>query len=185
MTTIIAQTISKAVFAICLMYSVNLFIHGANYPGGGFIGGVLLVCGIILIYVTFGINRADKMFKQDWFGWFGFGLLFASIAAIFPMFKNHNYFRSAFNVVHFEFFGISFGELEFASSMMFDVGVYFVVIGGLVFIITQIGKHKYSPPKEKDEKNVSLDRKDNIILPEPKEETEITDNTVSAAEGLQ
>lgn len=150
MTTIIAQTISKAVFVICVMFSINLFLHGANYPGGGFIAGVLLVCGIVLMYVVFGVNRSDKIFFQDWIGWVGFGLLFASLSAVAPMFVNHHYFRSAFNTVHLDYADISFGELEFASSMMFDAGVYFVVIGGLVFILTQIAGDKYSPPDEKE-----------------------------------
>ncbi|WNY25752.1 MnhB domain-containing protein [Methanolapillus millepedarum] len=142
MTTIIAKTISKACLVICLFFSIYLLLNGGNYPGGGFVGGVLFVCGIALVYVTYGMRYINVRLQPDWLGWVGYGLLFASVTALAPLFVGHNYFRSAFDDFPIEILGIHIGHIELISSMYFDVGVYFAVIGGLLFILTNIASDK-------------------------------------------
>ncbi|WNY27748.1 MnhB domain-containing protein [Methanolapillus ohkumae] len=142
MTTIIAKTISKACLVICLLFSIYLLLNGGNYPGGGFVGGVLFVCGIALVYVTYGMKYINNRIRPDWLGWVGYGLLFASLTAIAPLFVGHNYFRSVFDDFPVEFLGIHLGHIELISSMYFDVGVYFTVVGGLLFIVSSIASDK-------------------------------------------
>jgi len=141
-TTVITKTIAKVCLMVDMLYSIDLFLVGANRPGGGFIGGVLCACGIGLIYVAYGYDEIKKIWNPDWHAWFGYGLLFASITALSPMLAGHNYFRSAFDIRPLEIMGMEIGELELVSSMYFDLGVYFVVIGGLLFIVTQLGTDK-------------------------------------------
>ena len=142
MSTVIAKTISRAVLIICILFSIYLLLNGGNYPGGGFVGGVLFACGIALVYVTYGMNYMNARLKANWMDWVAYGLLFASLTAITPMFVHHRYFRSAFDFFHLDFFGINFGHIELVSSMFFDIGVYFTVIGVLLFIITSIASDK-------------------------------------------
>jgi Multisubunit Na+/H+ antiporter, MnhB subunit len=142
MSTIIAKTIARGVLVISLLFSIYLLLKGGNYPGGGFVGGVLFVCAIALIYVTYGMKYINNKLKPDWIAWVAYGLLFASVTAIAPMFANHKYFRSAFEFFHLEFLGIDFGHIEIISSMYFDIGVYFTVIGALLFILTSIESDK-------------------------------------------
>jgi multicomponent Na+:H+ antiporter subunit B len=54
------------------------------------------------------------------------------------MFVGHNFFRSAVEFVHLPFIG----ELELVSAALFDLGVYFVVIGSLLFIFKSVGDDK-------------------------------------------
>jgi multicomponent Na+:H+ antiporter subunit B len=150
MSTIIAKTISKACLIPSLLFSIYLLLNGANYPGGGFVGGVLFVCSIAMVYVTYGMKYINARLKPNWWMWFAYGLLFASIAAWAPLFAGHNFFRSAFEYFHIELFGIHLGELELASAMYFDVGIYFVVIGSLLFILTSIADDKVKEPKSVD-----------------------------------
>jgi Multisubunit Na+/H+ antiporter, MnhB subunit len=142
MSTVIAKTISRAVLVICILFSIYLLLNGGNYPGGGFVGGVLFACGIALVYVTYGMTYMNARLKPNWMAWVAYGLLFASLTAIAPMFVNHRYFRSAFEFFHLEFFGIHIGHVELVSSMFFDIGVYFTVVGVLLFIITSIASDK-------------------------------------------
>lgn len=142
MTTLITRTVSKAVLVIALLFSIYLLLNGANYPGGGFIGGVLLVCGISGVYLAYGADEIDRIIKPKWMDWIGFGLLFASLTALTPLLVGHNYFRSSFAHAEIDVFGLHIGTVEFVSSMMFDVGVYFTVVGALLFIITKAGSHK-------------------------------------------
>ncbi|MBO4302005.1 hypothetical protein J5839_01495 [Methanosarcinaceae archaeon] len=142
MTTLITKTVSKVVMIFCLIYSIYLLLNGGNYPGGGFIGGVLLVCGVSIVYLAYGSDEINRLIKPQWLNWVGFGLLFASLTALFPLFAGHHYFRSSFADFEIDLFGVHIGTVEFVSSMMFDLGVYFTVVGSLLFIITQIASHK-------------------------------------------
>lgn len=148
MSTIIAKTISRGVLIICMLFSIYLLLNGGNYPGGGFVGGVLFVCAIALVYVTYGMKYINNRLKPDWLAWVAYGLLFASVTAIAPMIVNHNYFRSAFDFFHLEILGIHIGHVEVISSMFFDIGVYFTVIGALLFILTNIASDRVKEPDE-------------------------------------
>jgi len=146
MVTIIAKTISRGVLVISMLFSIYLLLYGGNYPGGGFVGGVLFICGIALIYVTYGMKYINARLRPNWLAWVGYGLLFASLTAIVPMIIGHNYFRSAFEFYHVELYGIHIGHIELASAMMFDIGVYFTVIGSLLFILSSISSDKVKVP---------------------------------------
>lgn len=147
MTTVITKTVAKICLMVDMLYSIDLLLIGGNRPGGGFIGGVLCACGIGLIYVAYGYEDIKKIWNPDWHSWFGYGLLFASITATAPLLAGHNYFRSAFDLRPIVLMGMEVGELEMVSSMFFDLGVYFVVVGGLLFIVTKVGTDKVKDPE--------------------------------------
>jgi multisubunit Na+/H+ antiporter MnhB subunit len=138
MSTIIAKTISRAVLITALLFSIYLLLNGANYPGGGFNGGVLFVCAIVLVYVTYGARYINNKLRPNWLAWATYGLLFASITAIAPMIVGHNYLRSAFDIRYVSLYDIHIGTVEVLSAMFFDFGIYFAVIGSLLFILTKI-----------------------------------------------
>lgn len=57
---VILRTVVKVVIFIILTLGVYLFFSGHNAPGGGFIGGLVLASGIILLYVTYDIDTIQK-----------------------------------------------------------------------------------------------------------------------------
>ncbi|MBW6519128.1 MAG: monovalent cation/H+ antiporter subunit B [ANME-2 cluster archaeon] len=136
MTTLITKTITKICLPLVILFSISLLLAGHNNPGGGFIGGVMFASVIALLYVVLGLNYTTSVFDPDWSKWFAFGLLLASITAFAAIPVGHNFFRSAFEFIHFPFIG----EIELVSAALFDVGVYFVVIGTLLFIFKNVGE---------------------------------------------
>ncbi|MDL2260783.1 hypothetical protein LJC08_00850 [Methanimicrococcus sp. OttesenSCG-928-J09] len=183
MSTIIAKTISRGVLIICMLFSIYLLLNGGNYPGGGFVGGVLFVCAIALVYVTYGMKYINNRLKPDWLAWVAYGLLFASITAIAPLVVNHNYFRSAFDFFHLEILGISIGHIELLSSMFFDVGVYFTVIGALLFILTSIASDRVREPDEPTADRADLlgEAEEFSLKPKAPSKTEAANVTTSTA----
>ena len=135
MTTLITKTITKICVPLVILFSISLLLAGHNNPGGGFIGGVMFASIIGLLYVVFGLEQIKEFFNPDWAKWFAFGLLLSCITAFGAMFVGHNFFRSAVEFVHLPFIG----ELELVSAALFDLGVYFVVIGSLLFIFKSVG----------------------------------------------
>ncbi len=138
MTTLITKTITKICLPLVILFSISLLLAGHNNPGGGFIGGVMFASIIALTYVAYGLDHIRSFFDPDWTNWFGLGLFLAAATAFVSMAFSYNFFRSAFGFVHIPLFG----EVELASAAVFDVGVYLVVIGGLLSIFTNVGDDK-------------------------------------------
>ncbi|MBN2110911.1 MAG: monovalent cation/H+ antiporter subunit B [Methanosarcinaceae archaeon] len=135
MTTTITKTVTRICLPLVILFSISLLLAGHNNPGGGFIGGVMFASVIALTYVVYGLDHIKSFFDPDWGNWFGFGLLLASFTAFAAIPFGHNFFRSAVEFLHLPFFG----EIELVSAGLFDIGVYFVVIGSLLFIFKSVG----------------------------------------------
>ena len=118
-----------------ILFSISLLLAGHNNPGGGFIGGVMFASVIALMYVVFGLDYIKSFFDPDWGKWFAFGLLLAVSTAFAAIPFGSNFFRSAVEILHLPLLG----EVELVSAVIFDIGVYFVVIGSLLFIFKQVG----------------------------------------------
>ncbi len=135
MTTLITRTITKICVPLCVFFSISLLLTGHDKPGGGFIGGVMFAASISLLYISFGLEDSKKYFNPDWSRYFSIGLLLATLAGLGSVFAGYKFLRSAFTFVNIPLIG----ELEISSAIVFDIGVYLVVIGGLLFIFKKVG----------------------------------------------
>ncbi|MBP2031297.1 multicomponent Na+:H+ antiporter subunit B [Methanohalophilus levihalophilus] len=138
MTTLITKTVTKICIPLIILFSISLLLAGHNNPGGGFIGGVMFAAVISLTYVVFGLKNMKTIFNPGWDRVFAFGLLLASLTAFAAIPFGHHFFRSAVAFVHLPLFG----EIELVSAALFDTGVYFVVIGSLLYIFKTLGEDK-------------------------------------------
>ncbi|PQV42590.1 monovalent cation/H+ antiporter subunit B [Methanohalophilus euhalobius] len=138
MTTLITKTITKICIPLVILFSISLLLAGHNNPGGGFIGGVMFASVISLTYVVFGLKYIKSFFNPSWDKWFGFGLLLSSLTAFGAIVYGYNFFRSSIKFVEIPLYG----EIELASATLFDIGVYFVVIGTLLHIFKNVGEDK-------------------------------------------
>ena len=148
-TTVIARTVARIVVPIILVTAIALLLQGHNLPGGGFIGGVLTASAFALIYIVYGI---DYLGTEVLHGlteidlWpallryfapaFAFGLALAAGSGIVAMAFDLPFLTQTFWVFHHV---PLYGELEIASALAFDVGVYLVVVGALLTILTVVG----------------------------------------------
>lgn len=148
--TVIVKTVTRTVVPIIALTAIALLIQGHNLPGGGFIAGVLTTTAFVLLYVIYGLDtvRRDLVTNVEGVGLlsgptqsytraFAGGLAFAFASGVAAMLFDVPFLTQA--VVFVE--GIPlYEELEFASALAFDLGVYFVVVGSLLTIIAVVGK---------------------------------------------
>ena len=52
--TLIVKQVTKLVVGFIFLYAAYIIIYGHLTPGGGFVGGVILACGFILMVLAFG-----------------------------------------------------------------------------------------------------------------------------------
>ncbi|MFT4890363.1 MAG: multicomponent Na+:H+ antiporter subunit B [Halobacteriales archaeon] len=147
--TVIARTVGRIVVPIILVTAIALLLQGHNLPGGGFIGGVLTASAFALIYIVYDMDYLDtevlhrtsepdlwppllRYFEPA----FALGLALAAGSGIVAMAFDVPFLTQTFWVFHHL---PLYGELHVASALAFDVGVYFVVVGALLTILTVVG----------------------------------------------
>jgi len=128
--------LSRVILPLALMVSAYIFLRGHNLPGGGFIAGLITAIALILQYVAAGEARTARRFRID-FRWLaGLGVLLAGLTGMGSLVFGYPFLTSAFG--HFSV--PLLGEIELASAMAFDLGVYLTVIGATLLILSNLGK---------------------------------------------
>jgi len=125
--------------------------QGHNLPGGGFIGGVLTAAAFALLYIAYDVDfiesdvlgrdaeagdRLETGALADYRTLFGLGLALAVASGLAPLLFDLPFMTQAVAVVHDV---PVFHEMEFASALAFDLGVYLVVVGGLLTVLSGVG----------------------------------------------
>ncbi len=151
MTTTIMRTTARVVVPIVLVLAISLFVQGHNLPGGGFIGGVLTVTAFTLVYVAYDLDYVevgvlgrdvdddvgmlDHRTVTTYRRMFTFGLLVVVASGLAAIVPGAQFLAQTYTYVHLPLFG----EVELASAIIFDLGVYCVVVGGLLTIFSVVG----------------------------------------------
>jgi len=134
--SLILTQITRFLLPMALLVSIYLFLRGHNAPGGGFIAGLTTAIALILQYMASGIAWMDSQWRQNYHKAIALGLLIATGTGIGSWLFNQPFLTSAFG--HFQLPLI--GEFELATAMLFDLGVYFTVVGAIMLILATLGK---------------------------------------------
>ncbi|WP_438312162.1 Na(+)/H(+) antiporter subunit B [Sporosarcina sp. FA9] len=132
---VILQTTTKVVFFIIFMFSIHIFFVGHYTPGGGFVGGLLTSSALILLLLAFDLKTVQKTLPFNFTIVTAIGLVLALGTASASIFFNVPFFTHAFD----DFTLPLFGETSLHTAMIFDAGVYLVVVGATLTIIQSIG----------------------------------------------
>lgn len=133
---LIMAVMSRPLLPLALVFSLFIFLRGHNEPGGGFIAGLVTGAALILQYMASGIRWAQGRLPLDYFYLMGGGVLIAGLTGAAAFIAGAPFLTSTFG--HWEIPGL--GELELASAMVFDLGVYAVVVGAVMLILANLGR---------------------------------------------
>jgi multicomponent Na+:H+ antiporter subunit B len=152
MTTTITKTTARIVVPIILVLAISLLLQGHNLPGGGFIGGVLTTVAFALVYVAYGLDYLDVgvlgrdvepgtgVFEHRtvtaFQRLFVVGLAIVVGSGVAALVVGESFLTQTFTIVHSV---PIYHEIELATALVFDVGVYFVVVGVLLTILSVVG----------------------------------------------
>lgn len=129
MNTVIFRTLAPFLTALMLLFSVFVLLRGHNEPGGGFIGGLIAASGLAI----YGIARGIQPVRQAL--WFhpmtiaAIGLFLACIAGLISMFAAVPFMTGLW--ITPSLFAV---EIPLSTVMLFDFGVYLVVVGAITSI---------------------------------------------------
>ena len=147
--------LAQIMFPLTLTVSIFLFLRGHNAPGGGFIAGLVLAVPLLIQYVIQGTASVESRFGFDYVRCIGVGLLIAVLSGMASMLFGVPFLTSGHLDLHLPLIG----ELPLASAMGFDTGVYLVVFGGVMLILSMMGTVKPSRTRSARHGEIDIHRR--------------------------
>lgn len=125
----------RLLLPIALVVSFYLFMRGHNQPGGGFVAGLVMSVAFILQYMVAGTQWVEAQMSLRPMRWMGFGLLSATLTGLGALFAGYPFLTT--HTWHFSLPVL--GDIHVASALFFDVGVYAMVVGSTLLMLTALG----------------------------------------------
>lgn len=129
MSTLIFRTIAPYLSALMVLFSIFVLLRGHNEPGGGFIGGLIAASAIAIYGIAYGVTVVRRAIYFDPNAVAGFGLLIAGLAGLAALLAGKPFLTGLWFLPT-----VGGVELPLSTVLVFDVGVYFVVVGSVVSI---------------------------------------------------
>ncbi|UII55370.1 Na(+)/H(+) antiporter subunit B [Cytobacillus spongiae] len=133
---VILQTVTKITLFIIILFSIHLFFAGHYYPGGGFIGGLMTSGAIVLLLLAYDMKTVANILPIDYKYMIGVGLLFSVGTGAGALLFDAPFLTHAHSHVLLPLLG----DTALHTAVLFDTGVYLVVIGVTMTIIQTIGE---------------------------------------------
>lgn len=133
---LLLATVAQSILPLALMVSVFIFFRGHNLPGGGFIAGLITAVAIILLYISQGVDWLKARMNIEYQRVVAVGLMIALFTGLASWLFARPFLTSWFDYFDLPFFG----EIELASAIAFDLGVYITVVGATLLILSSLGK---------------------------------------------
>ncbi len=126
--------IMRLMFPVIGTIALFLFLRGHDLPGGGFVAGLTMAVAFILQYMAGGTHWFEARLRIRPVRWMGFGLLVAAGTgmAAWP-------FARPFLTSYFAYADVPLiGAMPVASVLLFDAGVFSLVVGATVLMLIAI-----------------------------------------------
>src|SRR6056297_2230295 len=117
-----------------VFYSLYLFLPGHNKPGGGIISGIISSTGFIFFAIIHGTKALQNIIKFQPQLFIATGLSFVFIAAFLPVITSKEILTGLW--IHTKI--PVWGELHLGTPLIFDTGIFLVVIGVILTIVISI-----------------------------------------------
>jgi len=130
----VPAVLARLVLPMALLVSMYLFMRGHNQPGGGFVAGLVMSVAFILQYMVAGTQWVEAQMSLRPLRWMGTGLLCATLTGVGALLFGYPFLTTHTAHLHLPVLG----DLHIASALLFDIGVFTVVVGSTLLILTAL-----------------------------------------------
>jgi multicomponent K+:H+ antiporter subunit A len=131
----IMALLTRLLLPLALTVAVFVLLRGHNLPGGGFIAGLITAVALVMQYLANGVVWTRARLPRNLNPVIAAGLLLATGTGLASLALGYPFLSSTFGHWHLPVLG----DLELASAMAFDLGVYLVVVGATLVILVGLG----------------------------------------------
>ncbi len=132
MKSVILSTAIRLLVSLLLLASLFLMLRGHNEPGGGFIGGLAAAIALTLYAIADGPGAMRKALRVDPLLLVFGGLIAAVVAGLLALVAGQPFLTGLWWKPEIGDDGF---YLPISTPLLFDIGVYLVVIGGICTIV--------------------------------------------------
>ncbi len=129
--SLILKTATRLLAGMILVFSVYLLFRGHNAPGGGFAGALVAATGFAMVAMAEGAASVRQALRVDPARLMAAGMAMvigSGLLSVFtgsPFLTGHWWQISLFSDMH----------LTIGTPFFFDLGVYAIVLGGILTLI--------------------------------------------------
>lgn len=124
MDSIILRTATKFLLVLMLVVSLVTLFRGHNEPGGGFVGGLIAASAFSLYLIAYGAEATRRLLPINLRYIIATGMICTLVAGIIPLFYGQPFLT-----------GKWLPSIALGTPLLFDVGVYLVVVGAILMIV--------------------------------------------------
>ncbi|GGX85973.1 monovalent cation/H+ antiporter subunit A [Litchfieldella qijiaojingensis] len=133
---LILRMIARPILPVALMVSAYIFLRGHHLPGGGFIAGLIAAVALSLQYMSCSLAWAHSRMLTPFRPLVGGGILLAALTGLGSLAVG-----APFLTGWFEHYRLPvLGDIELATALLFDFGVFTTVVGATLLILANLGK---------------------------------------------
>ena len=129
MSTLILRTASRPIIFLMLAFALYLLLRCHNLPGGGFVAGLVAAIAAILADYAYGRRALIAALHVDPQLIVIIGLAVALVSGFVAVFADEPFLTGLW---------VFLGGLPLGTPLAFDVGVFLVVVGGVITMITAL-----------------------------------------------
>ena len=134
MSTVILRTIAPLLVLTMLVFSVFVLLRGHNEPGGGFSGGLVAAAAFALLTIATDVPTTRRTLRMSPRIFIGAGLLVAIASGAIGLIGGGAFLTGVWAELSLP----GGAKLAVGTPLLFDVGVYLVVIGVVLTIVLSL-----------------------------------------------
>ncbi len=132
--SILLSIAARYLMPLMLVFSVFLLIRGHNEVGGGFVGGLVATSALMLYAIALSPAALRKLLPVEPRLLVSIGLLSALLSGVIPMLAGKPFMTGLWMKSPIPVIG------KIGTPILFDTGVYLVVIGVVVWILLTLAE---------------------------------------------
>ncbi|MEW9856623.1 monovalent cation/H+ antiporter subunit A [Novosphingobium sp. M1R2S20] len=139
---LVPRVVMEWLFPAFVAFSLYLLIRGHDLPGGGFAAGITMAIALVLQYMAAGTRSVEERLRVKPLSWMGAGLLLTLFTGL-----GATLFDSPFLTTWFRYADVPLiGKVPLASALLFDLGVFLLVIGATALVLIAIAHQSIRTP---------------------------------------
>lgn len=133
--SLLLEVVTRLIFHTIIVFSIYVLFVGHDEPGGGFAAGLIGGLALTLRYIAGGAFELGEAAPVDPGKLMGLGLLISAATAAYGLVAGGDALQSTILRASVPVLG----DLKFVTSSIFDIGVYFIVVGLVLDVLRSLG----------------------------------------------
>jgi multicomponent K+:H+ antiporter subunit A len=140
---LVPRVLMQWLFPVIVLLALYLFIRGHDMPGGGFAAGITMSIGLIFQYMALGTRRAENRLRVRPIRWIGLGFMVTLATGAGAWLFGYPFLTSWFRYLELPVFG----DVPVATALLFDLGVFLLVVGATALILVALAHQSIRKPR--------------------------------------